>query len=398
VVRVRTTTSCVLLPALVLSALIVAPLAGDARANGSQIFPSDPLWTIAFKEKPVAAPATSADRVVVALQSGIVAYALHDKRELWRSPAVADGPMVATSDRLVVPTKGAIVALDATTGSEVWKLPVERLTAPMVAHGEYVFVAVREQLSAYSLADGALAWTTAGWSNPLGIVEQRSTAHENWLYVPVADGRIVALDLATGVKIWETDKIGIKPAQPLVVGDRMFVGSEAKRFCSFRIATRRQEQEWCADVGAPTVGAPAVDARRVYIVALDNQMWSFDRRNGSRQWHSSLGYRPSAGPTVIGDTVSAPGKTLKLPAFSTATGKPSAQLVLSEELVVPALFISASEGVPLRVAVLYGGLNNEWKLTLAGPPPAVLPSIKAEPLTALPGRVVRLPAGRAPRE
>jgi hypothetical protein len=115
-------------------------------------------------------------------------------------------------------------------------------------------------------------------------------------------------------------------------------------------------------------------------------------------WKSSLGYRPSAGPTVIGDTVSAPGNTAKLPAFSTATGKPSGQLELSEVLVWPALFIPPAEGVPVRVAVLYGSLSNEWKLTVAGRPPAVLPSIKAEPLTVLPGRVVRLPAARFPRE
>ncbi len=121
---------------MVLSAVIVAPMAGDARADQSQIFPSDPLWTIQIKDKPVAAPASSGDRVFVALQSGVLAHAVGDKRELWRSPTVADGPMVATADRLVVPTKGAIVALDATTGSEVWKLPVERLTAPMVAHRE----------------------------------------------------------------------------------------------------------------------------------------------------------------------------------------------------------------------------------------------------------------------
>jgi len=384
------------LPALVLSALMVAPIAGDARADQSQVFPSDPLWTIPIKDKPVAAPASSGERVFIALQSGLLAHALGDRRELWRSPTVADGPMVATSDRLVVPTKGAIVALDATTGNEVWKLPVEQLTAPMVAHREYVIVAVGEQLSAYSLADGTLAWTTAGWPNPLGRVEQRSTAHENWLYVPVADGRIVSLDLGSGVKIWETDRIGIRPAEPLVVGDRLFVGSEEKHFCSFQVS--KPKELWCFEVGAAILGAPAIDARRVYFVAVDNQIWALDRRNGSRMWKSSLGYRPSAGPTVIGDTVSAPGNTAKLPAFSTATGKPSGQLELSEVLVWPALFIPPAEGVPVRVAVLYGSLSNEWKLTVAGRPPAVLPSIKAEPLTVLPGRVVRLPAARFPRE
>ena len=396
VVRVRTTSSCATLPVTVLIALLVAPVAGDARADQAQNFPSEERWTIAFKDQPVAAPVASGERIVVALQNVVSAHTLQKGEVLWTAKINADGPLVATADRVLVPSAGVVIALDASTGVEVWKLPIAGITAPMVAHGEFVFIAAGEHLAAYSLSDGAMAWTTAGWAKSLGVVEERSAVNANWLYVPVADGRIVTLDISTGVKIWEIEKIGIKPAQPLVAGDRLFAGSEAKRFCSFR--TTDGEKLWCQDeIGAATVGAPAVDASRVYFVALDNQIRALDR-NGSVKWKKDLGYRPSAGPTIVGNTVSAPGKTKKLIAFDVATGKPASHLAVGEDLVFPTVFIPASERLPLRVAVLYGGLNNEWKLTLAGPPPPVLPSIKVEPLTTLPGRVVRLPAGRAPRE
>jgi len=382
---------------VVVIALLVAPIGGDARADQAQSFPSEERWTIAFKDQPVAAPVASGERLFVALQSVLAAHTLVKGEVLWTAKIIADGPLVATDDRVLVPSGGSVTALDASTGAEVWKLPLERITAPMVTHGDFVFIASAEHLAAYSLADGSIAWTTASWAKSLGVVEERAAVSANWLYVPVADGRIVALDISTGVRIWETEKIGIKPAQPLVAGDRLFAGSEAKKFCSFR--TTDGEQLWCHDeVGAATVGAPAVDASRVYIVALDNQIWVFDRRNGGRKWKKDLGYRPSAGPTIVGNTVSAPGKTAKLVAFNTADGKEAAHLTLSEALVFPTVFIPASEALPLRVAVLYGGLNNVWKLTLAGPPPPPLPSLKVEPLTTLPGQVVRLPAVRFPRE
>jgi hypothetical protein len=397
VVRVRTTSSCATVPVTVLIALLAAPVAVDARADQAQTFPSEERWTIAFKERPVAAPVASAERIFVARQNVVSAHTLLKGDVLWTTKITADGPLVATAERVLVPSAGSVTALDASTGAEVWKLPVEGITAPMVAHGDFVFIAAAEHLAAYSVADGSIAWTTAGWAKSLGVVEERSAINANWLYVPVADGRIVALDLSTGVRIWETDRIGIKPAQPTVAGDRLFAGSEAKRFCSFR--TTDGERLWCQDeIGAPTVGAPAVDASRVYIVALDNQIWVFDRRDGGREWKKDLGYRPSAGPAIVGTTVSAPGKTKKVIAFDVATRKEAAHLAVSEDLVFPTVFIPPSEGLPLRVAVLYGGLNNEWKLTLAGPPPPALPSITVEPLTTLPGRVVRLPAGRAPRE
>jgi outer membrane protein assembly factor BamB len=391
--RVRTTSSRALLPMLVLCVVIVAPVAGDARSDPPQVFPSDPLWTIAFSETPVGTPAAGGNRLFVPLQSAISARSLASNAELWRAKIVADGPIVATADRVLVPSKGALTALDAATGREIWKVPVEGLSAPVVVHGDLVFVAAAEQLSAYTLADGAAAWMT----KPIGTIERRVTASENWVYVPLADGRIMALDSSTGARIWETDEIGIKPSEPLVAGDRVFAGSEAKHFCSFRLTDGYKE--WCHTVGAAIVGQAAADARRVYFVALDNQMWSLERRNGGRQWKRALNYRPSAGPTIVGQTISAPGKTEKLVAFDVATGQPTGQeLVLSEPLVAPTVFVPASEGVAVRVAVMFGSLVNEWKLMLAGPPPATLPSMKVEALTALPGRVVPLAAGRSPRE
>jgi hypothetical protein len=392
-VRDRTTASCAMFPVLVLSVVLVAPLAGDARADQSQVFPSDPLWTIALPEKPVATPAAGVDRIFIPLQSGISARSLRDPAELWNARIVADGPIVALADRVVVPSGGAVVALDATTGREVWRAPVERLTAPLVAYRDLVFVAAAETLAAYKLADGTAAWQT----KPIGPIEQRLTASEEWIYVPVADGRIVALDMSTGTRIWETDSIGIKPAEPLVAGDRLYAGSEGKRFCAYRLA--KGEELWCAPVGAPIVGPPVVDARRVFFVALDNQIWALDRRNGSQLWKRDLGYRPSAGPTIVGDTIAAPGRAKELVAYDVASGKPRGpKLVVSNYLVAPAVFVPAAEGVPVRVAVLFGDLQSEWQLMLAGPPPATLPSMKVEALTTLPGQAVPLAAARAPRE
>jgi hypothetical protein len=96
--------------------------------------------------------------------------------------------------------------------------------------------------------------------------------------------------------------------------------------------------------------------------------------------------------------VTAPGKTQKLPAFDTKTGKEAAALTLADYLAAPPIFIQGSETSPAYIVALSGGLNNQWKLTLAGPPPAKLPSIDVVPLTALPGRVVPRAGGLIPRE
>ncbi len=377
---------------MVLALLLGTAPSSDARADQLPAFPSDPLWTIDVKEQPVAAPAAAGDLLFVALQSHISALRLRDHAEVWTAKVVATGPLAVTPARVLVPTKGALLALDAATGSIVWTLETAPPTAPILIDKDLIFTATGERLAAFNLADGTSVWSR----DDLGPVKQRPAAHENWLYVSVADGRLVALDRNKGSTIWQNPIIGIEPTEPVVVGDRVFAGSEAKQFCSFNVVSGRKE--WCQLIGAAVVGAPAIDESRAYCVALDNQVYAFERRNGAKLWKVDLRYRPSVGPTVIGATLAAPGKTKKLSALDTKTGKEAAALTLPDELTVPPVFVPASESGPARVAMLSGGLNNQWKLTLAGPPPATLPSQPVVPLTALPGLVVPRGAVPAPRE
>lgn len=378
---------------MVAAFLFCTPPASDARADQAPVFPSDPLWTIEVKEQPVAAPAAAGDLLFVALQSHVAALRMKDSSAVWTAKVVATGPLAATPERVLVPADGAVQALDAATGTVLWTIKTAALSAPIAVDKDLAFIASGEQLGAFSLADGTPVWTR----DQLGTVRQRPAAHENWLYVPVADGRLLALDRNKGATIWQTPIIGIEPTEPLVAGNRVFAGSEAKHFCSFDTANGRKN--WCFLIGAAVVGAPAVDKARVYFVALDNQIVALDRNNGGKKWEADLRYRPSTGPVVIGSTVAAPGKTSKLIAFDAATGKDSgASLTLPEELTMPPAFIPASEAAPARIAMLSGNLKTQWKLTLAGPPPARLPSQPVVPLTALPGLVVPRGAVPAPRE
>jgi outer membrane protein assembly factor BamB len=378
------------------AAVLLLALSSAAQADQAAAFPSDPIWTKDVVTRPVAAAVASAavatgERLFFAVETGITSRRLRDGEDVWTNTIVATGPLATIGDRLIVPTNGEVLALDALTGSTVWTLKTAAPTAPILAHDDLVFVATSEGLAAYKLADGTLVWAR----EQLGVIEQRPAVHEMWLYVPVAEGRLLALDRATGKTIWDTE-VGIKPTPPLVAGDRVYIGSEAKQFCSLNVITGRRL--WCFSVGAAVVGMPAVDKARVYCVALDNQLYAFERREGAREWKVDLKYRPSAGPTLIGGTITSPGKSKELPAFDPKTGKKAAALTLADELAAPPIFIPGSDTSPAYIVALSGGLNNQWKLTLAGPPPAKLPAIDVVPLTALPGQVVPRAGELIPRE
>lgn len=387
--RERTTVSSAC-AALLTAALGAAPARAAAFADPVQVFPSELAWTIDVATRPIAAPVTADNRLFVALQTGIAAVNVKDRSLAWTQKIVAAGALAAAANRLIVPSDGQLRALDTASGETAWTAATGQLTAPPFIHGDWVYVASGEQLSSYQIADGA-----AGWSRDVGVVEERPAVMDSRMYVPVSDGRIVALDLASGEPLWETAIIGVKPTEPLVHGNRVFAGSAAKRFCSFR--TDNGVKDWCFSIGSVVVGQPAADASRVYFVALDNLLYAHDRGHGARMWKRDLRYRPSAGPFVVGGSVTAPGKTSRMLVFDAVTGSPGPQLVYPSELAMVPVLIPASEHAPVQMAAIVGDLKNLWKLAVSGPPPPALPEIKVTPLSDLPGLVVPLRGSRAPR-
>jgi outer membrane protein assembly factor BamB len=357
----------------------------------SQVFPSDPIWTVDISAKPLTAPVASGDRLFLALESGISARRIADGSEIWNAKIIAEGPMAALGDRLIVASKGEVHGLAAASGETVWTEKIGALTAPPVVAGDTLLLATGQQLSAHRVADGSRTW-----SRDVGVIEQRSAISDGRVYVPVSDGRLLVLDLASGEPVWEREDVGIKPTEPLVEDDRVIFGTAAKKFCSLRRDTG--VEQWCFTIGAGLVGAPVSDGTRVYVVALDNQLYAHDRSSGNRRWKRSLGYRPSAGPTLIGRTVTAPGREAKLQAFDALTGSPGAALALPATMVEAPVFIPPAENGLVRVAALGGGLENVWKLTLAWPPPIKAPEMKVESLSELPGRAVPIGTPRVPPE
>ena len=135
-------------------------------------------------------------------------------------------------------------------------------------------------------------------------------------------------------------------------------------------------------------GRATADAKHVYFVALDNLLRAHDRRRGQLEWKADLKYRPSAGPTIVGHSVSAPGMWAEVRAFDTSTGKERSQLKLGERLAVVPVFMDGPNGTT-NLAAITGGLGDTWTLTLTGPPPMTPPTVPVVPLTVLPGQVVR---------
>ena len=345
-----------------------------------EVFPTLILGNIDIPAQPSSSAVAAGDVVAIPLQSGeIAAWRLSDRTLAWTAKLAAQGPLAAAGGRIIVQTKEGIAALSASTGKPVWNVSLGSLTAPILAREGWVVVATAEEVATFRLEDGAKVW-----GQSFGQVERRPTIEGDRLYVPIVDGRLLALDLESGILRW-TRLLGGPPTEILALADRVYLGAGSNFLC---LRARDGVENWrWATIGAPIVGTPAADADNVYMTAMDNLLRAMDRVSGNNRWKADLGHRPESGPVVIGTTVAVPGRAAGIRGFNTKTGRPAVQLALPDQMVVQPIFFRGPDGRQL-IAAVTANLKGENRLTVAG---SVLPFLPITPLTTLPGAPITMP-------
>jgi outer membrane protein assembly factor BamB len=322
-------------------------------------------------------------------------------------PAPPSAPAAVDAERAYVPLRsGHLSALSLGTGTVAWAVPVEGIHGSPEAGGGLVFVALPTRLEARDAATGTVRWHAEmpGPAGPLfwdngwllatgadgeatmyraasgdvlwrqslgGPASARPAAGGSTLYVPLEDGRLLALDLATGVASWER-RLPAAPTSIRPLDDRLFVGGADKfLYC---LDTRSGETKWRWRTGGAIVGTASVDEESVYFVSLDGVLRALDRGNGHQRWKSSLPYQPTAGPYLSTRLLLVPGLAPEIAAFNAADGKPAGSVALAGHPGMPPQFLPAAEpGSAGRLLALAEG----GKAELLAPPP---PPLQGRPL------------------
>jgi outer membrane protein assembly factor BamB len=332
-----------------------------------QTLPSVVRWSVPIPARPAAPPVIAGDQVLVVLQSGIVAaHRMADGVEAWHVELRTEQPVAVDGSRVFVAAGEMIHALDAASGSVVWRTPSAAVTAPLVAHNGWLLVASAGGLTALRCEDG-----TKVWSRDTGPQRLRATIEGDNLYVPLDDGRLLALDLRTGADRWTRHFAGAV-SEVLAFSDRVYFGSADKWFYCFDADDGGWEWHW--RVGTVPRGRPAAAGTHLFVTSIDNMLRAYDRNSGALLWHPSVPFRPAA-PAVVGSAVVVPGYSAELLAFDVATGRPAGQIKLEEALVMPPAF--GPPGGAVVMAAFTGSLTGQWKLVLTAPP-AIPPSIPLE--------------------
>ncbi len=269
-------------------------------------------------------------------------------RQIWDTnvkpedagPAFGGGIAFA-EDRIFVTTGYAqVVALDAKTGKEVWRQGVSAplRSAPTVSDGRLFAVTVDNQLEVLAASDGRKLWSHAGTPETAGLLGGASPAVEgDVVVVAYSSGELYALRVENGRQLWtdslaaarRTDALSALAdirGRPVIDRGRVYAVSHSGRMVA--IDLRTGERIWEQDIGGTET--PWIAGDFIFVISNDSELICLTRRDGRVRWVEELpryqdlkkkkGALTWSGPILGGDRLIVVASNGEAMSFSPYTG------------------------------------------------------------------------------
>ena len=215
--------------------------------------------------------------------------------------ALGDGRLYVTSGF------GTLTALDPATGDELWsqRLGASATGAPSYRDGLVYVTSGDETGWAVEAGDGRVRWSAEGVGDVNNVAGAPAPAVGDDLAIfSYGDGSVTASFRQGGLRRWSADIAGRRTGvalagiddltgDPVIAGDRVYAGSHSGRMVALALASG--ERLWTAPIGALGPAWPAGEA--VFLVSDRNALVRLDAATGDQVWEVQLpGWEPERRP------------------------------------------------------------------------------------------------------
>jgi len=267
--------------------------------------------------QPTLHPALGDGVVYAASNKGRVsAWPVSKGKRLWRTDldlALSGGVGLGAGLVAMGTAKGELIALDAETGEERWRVTLssEILSAP-AANGDLLVAQTQDgKVYGLSVANGEELWR---YSVEVPVLTLRGTAAplvtSRMVITGFANGKLVALNTATGTLLWEAklatgdgkselDRM-VDVNSPVLAGEVVYATSYQGRAGAFSRGTGREL--WAQN--SSSYHPPTFGSGRLFVADTGGQVLRLRSSGGRAEWtNTDLLRRGLTPPLVMGDYV-----------------------------------------------------------------------------------------------
>jgi outer membrane protein assembly factor BamB len=196
----------------------------------------------------------------------------------------------------------------------IYKTGGQVSSSPAVSDGTVYVGSQDGKVYALDAATGHVRWTyTTG-----DQVSSSPAVVGGTVYVGSQDGKVYALDAATGVALWAYPTGRAIFSSPAVVGGTVYVGSEDGKVYALNAGSGHVR--WTYPTGGHVNSSPAVVGGTVYIGSHDHKVYALNAATGEVRWIYTTGDGVYSSPAVVGGTIYVGSYDHKVYALNAATG------------------------------------------------------------------------------
>jgi len=246
---------------------------------------------------------------VMDVESRVTAFNANTGQRLWTQLTTEDrenrnahfGGGVSFDDGKLFATNGIgeVAALDAASGKVLWRVkPGGPLRgAPTVAYGTVYVLSQDNQLFALSQADGKVVWTQSGSLESQGVFGVAApSAARGTLVVGFSSGELNAYRYENGRTLWSdtltrstvstsVSSLADVDASPVIDENRVYALGEGGRMVALELTTGRRIWE----INLAGTDMPWLAGEWLFVVTDDGNLVCLSRGNGKVRWLHVLG-------------------------------------------------------------------------------------------------------------
>ena len=263
-------------------------------------------------------PAMNGDALYAASADGeVVAVDRSNGKTRWEvdlETSLSGGVGIFENTVLLGSSEGFVIKLDASSGAQLWSTPLggEILSAPQ-SDGELVIAQTYNgKLQGLDFDTGKLLWT---YDSNVPVLTVRGTStpimRNGRVFVGFANGRVLAFDVATGAIVWEV-RVAISQGRSEIerivdvdgtmelVGNELYAASYQGRVVAIDVESGNKM--WKQDVSS--FSGVSQGFGNVYVADEDGTVNAYLRNGQGLRWaQGALGYRGLSRPTPVSSYV-----------------------------------------------------------------------------------------------
>ena len=249
--------------------------------------------------------------------TGAATWTVKPGGPLRGAPTVADGAVyVMSQDNQIYSLKAADGANNWSSAAALEIAGVFGSASPAVARGTVIAGFSSGELNAYRYENGRLVWQDALSRTSISTsvaslsdIDASPVIDGNQVFAVGKGGRMVALELTSGQRMWEQNVAGI--TTPWVAGDWVFVVTDEAKVVAMSRTTGKVR--WINELprwdkakkktGLIYYSGPVLAGNRLVLAGSNGVLVNIDPTNGSFQSQTSVGDGVSVPPVVAGGTL-----------------------------------------------------------------------------------------------